>query len=72
MDFCTVGLNELQPDMICPNCRVGIDAYPNEYETVQSLGMIRDNKWDIKCPNCGHKFQAVPGVEIRWYIVQPP
>ena len=69
MDFCTADIDELNPDMICQECKAGIEANADEYDHVSSLQMSKSNIWDIKCPKCGHKFRATPAVEIRWYRV---
>ena len=67
MEFCNVPLEEPQPDMVCPSCRRGIDAYEDGYETSGSL--LNGMPWDVRCKACGHVFQAVAETTVRWTII---
>lgn len=68
MDICKASIDELDPDLICPECKCGIEIYPDEYETVRGYSRL-SMPVDIRCPNCDHKFRATSSVEIRWYRV---
>ena len=66
MYFVTADTNDLSPDISCPECHAGIDAYEDGYETSGAL----NGSWDIICPVCGHRFKCEVETETRWTGVE--